>query len=315
MKQWNVLIILFMYSNYQIYRDDYSLIVFLGVFAVRAFMVLSEINIYPIKSTKGISLQTALVERRGIQFDRRWMVVNEVGMFLSQRDQPRLALVSTAIESDALRVNAAGMAELVLPMTQKSNEILKVQVHEDVTSGLSAGEEAGRWFSNFLGVRCRVVFMTEEIIRPVNPDYARDGDIVSFADAFPLLLLSQASVDDLNTRLAVPVPMNRFRPNIVVSGCGAYDEDRWKDIRIGTMVFHLMKPCGRCVTTTVDQATGIQGKEPLATLSQYRKVGGNVFFGQNVIPEKRGTLHVGDAIEVLSHSGGQLPGPGRHLKH
>jgi len=219
---------------------------------------------------------------------------------LSQRDQPRLALVSTAIESDALRVNATGMAELVLPMTQKSNEILKVQVHDDVTSGLSAGEEAGRWFSNFLGVRCRVVFMTEEIIRPVNPDYARDGDLVSFADAFPLLLLSQASVDDLNTRLAVPVPMNRFRPNIVVSGCGAYDEDRWKSIRIGAMIFHLMKPCGRCVTTTVDQATGVQGKEPLATLSRYRKVGGNVFFGQNVIPEKRGTLRVGEAVEVLS---------------
>lgn len=263
-------------------------------------MILSEINIYPIKSTKGISLHTAIVERRGIQFDRRWMAVDEAGRFLSQRDYPRLALVSTMIEANRLRVHAAGMPELSLPMRPESNEILQVRVHDDITTGRSAGEEAGKWFSNFLGVRCRVVFMTEEIVRPVSPDYARDGDIVSFADAFPLLLISQASLDDLNTRLAVPVPMNRFRPNIVVSGCGAYNEDRWKSIRIGGMIFHLIKPCSRCVTTTVDQETGIQGKEPLATLSQYRKIRGNVFFGQNVIPEKEGILNRGDTVEVLS---------------
>ena len=142
--------------------------------------------------------------------------------------------------------------------------------------------------------------MPEEILRPVNPDYAREGDIVSFADAFPLLLISQASLDDLNSKLAVPVPMNRFRPNIVINGCGAFDEDGWKKIRVGNMVFHVMKPCGRCVTTTVDQSTGVQGKEPLATLSKYRKVDGKVLFGQNVIPEKRGMVHVGDVVEVIS---------------
>jgi uncharacterized protein len=263
-------------------------------------MVLSEINIYPIKSTKGIPLQSALVERRGIQFDRRWMVVDESGMFLSQRDHPRLALVSTKIKSDGLHVNAAGMPALRLQMNPKPDKVVQVQVHDDITKGMFAGEETKNWFSNFLGVSCLVVFMPEEIMRPVNPDYASNGDMVSFADAFPLLLISQASLDDLNSRLAVPVPMNRFRPNIVVSGCGAYDEDRWKDLRIGDTVLHLMKPCARCVTTTVDQTSGIQGKEPLATLSKYRKVGGNVLFGQNVIPEKNGMLHVGDVVEVLS---------------
>jgi uncharacterized protein YcbX len=184
------------------------------------FMVLTEIHIYPIKSTKGISLQSGLVERRGIQFDRRWMVVDKAGMFLSQRDHPRLALVSTKI--------------------------------------------------------------------------------VSFADAFPLLLISQASLDDLNSKLAVPVPMNRFRPNIVISGCNTFDEDKWKEIRVGETVFYVIKPCARCVTTTVDQTTGVQGKEPLATLSKYRKVDGQVLFGQNVIPEKRGMLRVGDIVEVIS---------------
>ena len=263
-------------------------------------MVLTEIDIYPIKSTKGISLQTAHVEPRGIQFDRRWMVVDEAGMFLSQRDHPRLALVSTKIGSGVLQVIAEGMQTLELPMKMKSNDIVEVQVHDDITKGVSAGKEAGNWFSTFLGVPSRVVFMPEEIRRPVDPDYARDGDIVSFADAFPLLLISQPSLDDLNSRLAVPVPMNRFRPNIVVSGCRAFDEDKWKKIRVGDVVFHVMKPCSRCVTTTVDQATGVQGKEPLATLSQYRKVGGQVLFGQNIIPEKSGMLHVGDMVEVIS---------------
>ena len=262
-------------------------------------MVLTEIHIYPIKSTKGISLQSGLVERRGIQFDRRWMVVDKAGMFLSQRDHPRLALVSTKIDSDVLHVKAAGMQALELPMKQKSNEIVQVQVHDDITKGVSAGEEAENWFSDFLGVRCRVVFMPEEILRPVDTGYARDGDIVSFADAFPLLLISQSSLDDLNSRLAVPVPMNRFRPNIVISGCNAFDEDKWKEIRVGETVFCVIKPCARCVTTTVDQATGVQGKEPLAKLSMYRKVDGQVLFGQNVIPQKRGMLHVGDIVEVI----------------
>jgi uncharacterized protein YcbX len=265
-----------------------------------AFMVLSEIIIYPIKSTKGLSLQTAHVERRGIQFDRRWMVVDEAGMFLSQRDYPRLALISTQINSDVLRVFAAKMPALDLPRKPDSHDVMRVQVHDDITKGVSAGEKARSWFSEFLGVSCRVVFMPEEIFRPVDPDYAREGDIVSFADVFPLLLISQPSLDDLNSRLAVPVPMNRFRPNIVIGGCGAYDEDRWKEIQVGGITFHVMKPCSRCVTTTVDQTTGVQGKEPLATLSKYRNVGGKVLFGQNVIPEKSGMLHVGDIVELIS---------------
>lgn len=263
-------------------------------------MVLSGINIYPIKSTKGISLETAFVEERGIQFDRRWMVVDEAGVFLSQRDYPRLALVVTMIKPDGLCVDAPGMPTLTLPVKPKSNEIVKVRVHDDITKGVSAGEEAGNWFSDFLGVSCRVVFMPDEIIRPVDPDYARENDIVSYADAFPLLLISQPSLDDLNSRLAVPVPMNRFRPNVVISGCRAFDEDKWKKILVGDTVFHVTKPCSRCVTTTVDQTTGVQGKEPLATLSKYRKVDGQVLFGQNIIPEKRGMLHVGDIVELIS---------------
>ncbi|MGA7161012.1 MAG: MOSC N-terminal beta barrel domain-containing protein [Bacteroidota bacterium] len=263
-------------------------------------MILSEINIYPLKSAKGISLQTAYVELRGIQFDRRWMVVDESGMFLSQRDFPRLALVSTRIDNEILHVSASGMSALDLPIKQQFGHAVQVQIHSDVTKGVFAGEEAKNWFSDFLGVPCRVMFMPDEILRPVNPKYARDGDIVSFADAYPLLLISESSLDDLNKRLTVPVPMNRFRPNIVVRDCGAYDEDHWKKIRIGKMIFYVVKPCSRCVTPTVDQETGVQGKEPLATLSQYRKVDGQVFFGQNAIPEENGPLRIGDAVEIVA---------------
>ncbi len=268
--------------------------------ADRVFMVLSEINIYPIKSTKGISLQTAFVERRGIQFDRRWMVVNEAGVFLSQRNFPKLALVSTQVDSGCLRVSAPGMRTIELPLTPNNSDSFSVQVWDDAARAVSAGDESKKWFSDFLGIACRVVFMPEESLRPVDPDYAREGDIVSFADAFPLLLISQPSLDDLNSRLVVPVPMNRFRPNIVVSGCGAYDEDKWKIIRVGGTFFHVKKPCSRCVTTTIDQTTGVQGKEPLATLSKYRNIDGEVFFGQNIIPEGLGVLHIGDLVEVVS---------------
>jgi uncharacterized protein YcbX len=271
------------------------------------FMVLSEINVYPIKSTKGIPLQTAFVERRGIQYDRRWMVVDDSGIFLSQRDYPRLALVSITIKNDALAVSAFGMPPLDIPMKPSSKTAIKVQVHDDVTEGISAGEEARKWFSDYLGVSCRVVFMSDDILRPVNPDYGDEGDIVSFADAFPLLLISEPTLDDLNSRLAVSVPMNRFRPNIVIKGCKAYDEDSWKKIRVGEMIFDVVKPCARCITPTIDQATGIQGKEPLATLSKYRNAGGKVLFGQNIIPENKGTLRVGDAVEILVRKEAAFP--------
>jgi hypothetical protein len=172
-------------------------------------------------------------------------------------------------------------------------------VWDDAVDAISAGDEAQKWFSAYLDIPSRLVFMPENSIRRVEPDYDIHNDIVSFADGFPLLLISQHSLDDLNNRLVTPVPMNRFRPNVVVKGSGAFAEDRWKKIRIGTMLFYVVKPCSRCITTTVDQETGIQGKEPLATLSRYRKVDGNVLFGQNLIPESIGTINVGDCVEIV----------------
>ena len=263
-------------------------------------MFLSEINIYPVKSTKGISLQTARVENRGIQFDRRWMVVDNEGVFISQREAPRLALISIEIGAMDLIVNAPGSRSLSIPTGARNSERVSVRVWDDLVSAVSMGGDAASWFSDFLGIPCRLVYMPEETHRRVEPEYATNNDIVSFADAFPLLLISQASLDDLNSRLAEPVPMNRFRPNLVVEGCTAFEEDRWKGIRVGEIVFRVVKPCSRCVTTTVNQATGVRGKEPLATLSQYRKINGNVYFGQNIIPAATGRLRVGDQVEIIT---------------
>jgi len=262
-------------------------------------MTLSEINVYPIKSAKRISVQSALVERRGIQFDRRWMVVDSSGVFLSQRGFPRLALISTQLGSDSLHVNAPGMNSLTLSLQPSDADPISVHVWDDAVDSISAGHEAQKWFSTYLDMPSRLVFMPENCIRHVEPESAIHNDIVSFADGFPLLLISQHSLDDLNNRLVTPVPMNRFRPNVVVNDSSAFAEDRWKKIRIGTMLFYVVKPCSRCITTTVDQETGIQGKEPLATLSRYRKVDGNVFFGQNLIPESVGTINVGDRVEIV----------------
>jgi uncharacterized protein YcbX len=261
--------------------------------------VLSEINIYPIKSARGISVKTSQLVERGLRFDRRWMVVGTDGQFITQRQQPRLALIAPRIELDRMIVSAPGMEDLGLPLEMDGPGVLPVRVWDDDVQAVPAGAEARQWFSEFLGISCQPVYMPEDSIRPVDPDYALNRDQVSFADAFPALLISQASLDDLNSRLAAPVPMNRFRPNLVVTGCAPYAEDAWRKIRIGEVIFHLVKPCARCATTTVDQATGMMGKEPLATLAQYRKQNGKVLFGQNLLHENPGTIETGQPVIII----------------
>jgi len=263
-------------------------------------MHISEINIYPVKSTKGIRLDSAHVERRGLRFDRRWMVVDESGLFISQRDVSKLALISTSVGEAMLTLSAEGRSSLSLPLIPTDNALASARVWEDEVRVCWMGKEADEWLTTFLGIRCRLVYMPDKTMRRVNPDYASPADVVSLADAFPVLLISQASLDDLNSRLSQPVPMNRFRPNIVVSGSKAFEEDSWRRIRLGSLVLRIVKPCSRCVTTTVDQATGVSGKEPLATLAGYRTRNGNVYFGQNAIPENDALIHTNDEIEILA---------------
>jgi MOSC domain-containing protein len=257
---------------------------------------LTALNIYPIKSTKGIALAESEVDGFGLRYDRRWMVVDGSGQFLSQRSHSRLALVVPSIQGDKLRVDGPGMPTLELPLHPSFAVTTTVAVWDDVCSASWVGESAAAWFSEFLEYACSLVYMAEDTLRPADPLFAPAGSRVSFADGFPFLLISEESLADLNRRLAEPLPMNRFRPNLVVAGCEPYDEDRWTRIQIGGVRFRVVKPCGRCVVTTTDQMTGERGKEPLRTLTTYRKQDVEVMFGQNVVHEEKGRVRVGDAV-------------------
>jgi uncharacterized protein YcbX len=254
--------------------------------------------VYPIKSAAGIAVTEWDVDQFGLRHDRRWMVVDEHGEHVTQRTQPRLALLRPSIVGERLRVAAPGRAPLDLPLEPQAAVTTRVTVWRDACAAHWMGERAAAWFSEFLGQRCSLVHMPEATVRPADPVYAPAGVRVSFADAFPFLLISQESLADLNRRLPTPVLMNRFRPNLVIAGGEPYLEDRLTAFRIGTLELRAVKPCDRCVLTTIDQATAEGGPEPLRTLAGYRKVDGKVYFGQNVVHLTAGRLGVGESLLV-----------------
>lgn len=260
---------------------------------------LSGLHVYPIKSVGGIPLGVSDVDERGLRYDRRWMLVDEAGQFASQRQIPRLALIGVHIEPDRLVVDAPGMSPLDVPLRPTDGKLIPARIWNDVVRASLVGDDADRWFGEFLGVRCRLVYLPHESVRPVDPVYGRPGDQVGLADGFPFLLISEASLADLNARLEQPLPMNRFRPNLVVRGCEPFAEDGWSLVRIGPVTFRVVKPCSRCTITTVDQRTAARGKEPLRTLARFRKVGTKVLFGQNLVHDATGTLRKGDPVEIL----------------
>ena len=261
--------------------------------------VLSGLYVYPIKSMGGISLDASEVDERGLRHDRRWMLVDETGCFMSQRELPRMALIGVRIERDRLVVDAPGMPSLNVPFQPPEGKLLLTRVWDDLVESRTVGEDADRWFSGFLDVSCKLVYLPGESVRPVDQAYGQPGDRVGLADGFPFLLTTEASLADLNARLDRPVPMNRFRPNLVVRGREPFAEDGWKLIRIGRITLRVVKPCARCTITTVDQRTAATGKEPLRTLARFRRAGNKVLFGQNLIHDETGTLHIGDPVEIL----------------
>ena len=292
-------------------------------------MHISEINIYPIKSLKGISLSSALVEARGLQYDRRWMLTTPEGMFLTQREFPRMARVAVRVDSGELIVESEEAGEMRVPFEPDTGERRQVTIWRSVCEGIVYDGAVSEWFSDAIGTDCRLVYMPEGSRRGINPRFDRGDDIVSFADGYPMMLLSEASVGHLNSRIAMnnshvdaggspavqPLPMDRFRPTLVVSGAGPFAEDDWKRVKIGDALFRSTKPCERCVITTVDQSRGeFDGKEPLKTLASYRMAKNvmpsridafgvepnAVLFGQNLVPETPGAaVRVGDKVEVL----------------
>ncbi len=262
-------------------------------------LIVSELAIYPVKSFARIPLQAAAVQRFGLENDRRWMVVDAGGKFLTQRQHARMCLVQPALMGDELHLRATGMPDLTVSRPTGPDR-RPVTVWDDRCAALDCGDVAAAWVSRFLAIDCRLVYFPEDEVRAVDPRFAQPGDRTAFSDGFPLLLIAQASLDDLNSRLAAPISMSRFRPNLVVQGCDAFAEDRWREIRIGDVRFRIVKPCSRCTIPGIDPATGERGTEPLRTLAAYRKRGDKIFFGQNVIADGQGEIRVGMAVEVLA---------------
>ncbi|SMD43115.1 hypothetical protein SAMN00777080_1694 [Aquiflexum balticum DSM 16537] len=261
-------------------------------------MYLTDIYIYPIKSLGGIRLNESVLEERGLKYDRRWMLVDKNGIFLTQRTLHQMALIQVELMAGGLNVFRKDDPEtnILIPFEPKTKKLIPVAVWDDTVIGQLVDNSVSKWFTNQLNIDCDLVVMPESTQRKLNPKYAVNNESVSFADGMPYLLIGQASLDDLNTKLQNPVPMDRFRPNLVFSGGKAFEEDEWDKVKIGKSLFKITKPCARCVMTTIDQKTGIKGKEPLKTLAKYRTVSNKVMFGQNMSLLEGLTIRLGDTV-------------------
>jgi uncharacterized protein len=269
-------------------------------------LTIAALHIYPVKGLKGLDLQSARCTDRGLEHDRRWMVVDAGGEFLSQREMPRMATIWTDIADGALTLSAPDMSAVDVPLDPRPAPPIRVRVWNSLCEAVPVSSYADAWLSDYLGVPSRLVYMPDSTRRLSNPEHAGEGKLVGFADGYAYLATTQASLDDLNARLvargARPVPMNRFRPNLVVSGGEPFGEDKWKEVRIGSAVLRAAKPCGRCQVTTTDQATGeVTGPEPLATLGTFRHSDRyGEMFGMNLVTVTPGEVRVGDRVEVVS---------------
>lgn len=270
---------------------------------------LASLHLYPVKALAGTERAELAVEPWGPAADRRWMLVSADGDQVTQREQPPLALASAQpLPGGGVRVAAPGREPLEVPVPPPDAGLVPVRMFGRTLKLAPAGEEAGAWFSEYLGTPVRLVHLdAPEVRRPLDPGFARGDETVSLADGFPLLLTTVSSLDALNSLIAQgdhpdegPLPMNRFRPNLVVRGSAPWAEDGWRRLRIGEVAFRVAKPCGRCVVTTTDQSTGERGKEPLRTLTRHRRFGDQLVFGQNLVPEHTGRVRSGDSVEVLA---------------
>lgn len=266
-------------------------------------LTLTEIWIYPIKSLGGIRLKTAKVEEKGLQFDRRWMLVDDEGIFLTQRVHPQMSLFKLSIAGDQLtivkRASIIQRESISLNVKSSAKGIpMPVTIWNDSVIAHEVDPDLSAWFTSQLNSSVRLVSFPEKNERLVDPNYQVHHENVSLADAYPFMIIGQSTLDDLNTRLAEPVPMNRFRPNFVFTGGDPYEEDTWRNFKIGQNRFVGVKPCGRCVLTTVNQDTAERGVEPLLTLSTYRKQNSKVNFGQNLVALDHTSVSEGDVISL-----------------
>ena len=265
-------------------------------------MKVSQLNIYPIKSLGGIPVSSVNITDRGFEHDRRWMLTDKNNRFISQREIADMALLQVEILKDGLKIyhknDPANCIEI--PFNPSTFETAMVDIWGIQCEAQLVNAEADKWFSKILNTHCRLVYMPDSTKVKIDERYAiSHQDITSFSDGYPILMISEASLQHLNTRMEVSLPMNRFRPNLVFTGGDPFIEDRMKEFSINGCTFFGVKPCARCVITTIDQDAAEKGKEPLKTLSLYRKKDTKVFFGENVIAAGTGVINVGDTITIL----------------
>ncbi|MYW70442.1 MOSC domain-containing protein [Streptomyces sp. SID8379] len=269
--------------------------------------VLSSIHVYPLKAVRGHAPREAVVEPWGLAGDRRWVLVDATGKIVTQRPHPRMALAAAELlPGGAVRLSAPGARPLTVEVP-RPDRTATVQVWGDKVEAVPAADAAHAWWSAYLESEVRMMHLDDPARRrPIDPEYARPGETVSFADGYPLLLTTLSSLDALNSLIAQgdhadegPLPMNRFRPNVVVSGTAPWAEDDWSRITIGEVTFRITKKCGRCVVTTTDQETAERGKEPLRTLAHHRRFGDQLCFGTNLVPETPGSVRTGDPLTIV----------------
>ncbi|MET9732130.1 MOSC N-terminal beta barrel domain-containing protein [Streptomyces sp. NPDC006458] len=267
---------------------------------------LQSIHVHPVKALRGENPREAVVEPWGLAGDRRWVLIDDGGKVVTQRQQPRLALAAAGLVPGGVVLSAPGLQPLTVAVPEPV-DMVTLEIFGFKVEGVLADKDAHAWCSDFLGVPTRLAYMhAPATSRPVDPGYALPGEYVSFADGYPLLIVSASSLESLNSLIAQgahaaegPLPMNRFRPNLVVTGTEPWAEDDWSRIAVGDVVFRVPKMCGRCVVTTTDQSTAARGKEPLHTLGRHRRFAGSLVFGQNLVPLTRGTVRVGDPVRIL----------------
>jgi uncharacterized protein YcbX len=262
----------------------------------------SALYIYPVKSLGGIALQQSKLSELGLQYDRRWMIIDKNNEFISQRTYPSLALLGTILEKDNIKIYHKHTGESIdVPLLPNTSIKKQVTIWDDVCEGVVVDEQINVWLSDYLQKKVELVFMPETSERLVDYRYVMEDSTTSFSDGYSFLLISEASLEELNNLAGTDFGMDRFRPNIVVTESLPQEEEEWHEMQIGTGLFTGVKPCARCVLTTIDQDSGIGGKEPLKTLATYKRVGKRILFGQNLVYNGGGKLiKIGDEVLVKS---------------
>ncbi len=262
-------------------------------------LTITGLSIYPVKGCQAIHLDKMDVVNTGPLYDRQWMIVDANGKFISQRTHPKLAVIVTRVYGGLLEISIPNHKPIVVIPTDEGS-IIEATLHKTTLQTVEQSVEASCLLSDYLECDAKLVGFAKDTTRTVNPDYALpEGNQTLFSDAFPFLMISEESLEDLNARLESPMPMTRFRPNIVIKGLEPYGEDHLKRFRIGEIVFSVAKPCTRCTVTTVDQDTGVKGKEPLLTLARYRNTEKGILFGANIVHDRPGIIKVGDIVERM----------------